>query len=214
MIAHVNGIDIYYEIIGSGKPLVLLHGNGEDHHTFDELADVMKENYQVVLIDSRCHGLSEKNIEISFDLMAMDVISLLEYLNIKDVTLLGFSDGGIVGLKIATMREYLLNKLILCGVNFHPKGVKKEFYKQLKGWYKKNKSPLIKLMMKEPKFKIKDLKQITVDTTILVGEHDLIDIDHTYKLHQYIYNSSLYVLNDENHESYVMHQTKLKDFIL
>ena len=51
-------MDIYYEIIGEGFPLVLLHGNNEDHHVFDEAVKLLAKEYQCILIDSRYHGQS------------------------------------------------------------------------------------------------------------------------------------------------------------
>lgn len=56
----VNDIDIYYEVYGEGKPIILLHGNSETHEIFDRLIERLKNNYKVYAIDSRCHGKSEK----------------------------------------------------------------------------------------------------------------------------------------------------------
>ncbi len=210
----VNSIKLNYEVIGTGKPLIMVHGNGEDLHIFDELANEIKDFYKVYLIDSRNHGLSQKDLPISFDLMADDIIEFCKINELENVDFLGFSDGGIIGLKIAIKAPKLLNKMILCGANFHPKGVKKSFYIKLKHAYKKNKSPLIKLMLREPKFKVKDIKNISVKTVIIAGEKDLIDLNHTTKLHQLIDKSEMYILPDETHESYVMHDTKLKQFLL
>ncbi len=209
----VNEVDLYYEIIGTGKPFIMVHGNGEDHHTFDELADILKIRYQVYLIDSRMHGKSQKNVDISFDLMAHDIINFCEKLDLKDVRFLGFSDGGIIGLKIAIEKPKLISDMILCGANYHPKGVDRNVIKHLRDAYKINKSPLIKLMLSEPKFKIKDLKKISTKTMILAGEHDVIIKKHTMKLHQFIKNSTCHILPEENHESYVMHSIKLLTYI-
>ena len=53
MIAHVNGIDIFYEKTGSGRPLVMVHGNSEDHTIFDKAADLLKDDFTVYCVDSR-----------------------------------------------------------------------------------------------------------------------------------------------------------------
>ena len=210
----VNNIKLNYEVVGTGKPLIMVHGNGEDMHTFDELVIEIKDKYKVYLIDSRNHGMSQKEVPISFDLMADDIIEFCRLNELKNVDLLGFSDGGIIGLKIAIKAPKMLNKLILCGVNYHPKGVKKTFYIKLKKAYKKNKSPLIKLMLREPKFKVKDIKNISIKTVMIAGEKDLIDLKHTTKLHQLLNKSEMYILPNETHESYVMHNTRLKEFLL
>ena len=56
MIAHINGIDLYYETHGSGRPLLMVHGNGEDHTIFDTAVDELKEHFTCYVVDSRGHG--------------------------------------------------------------------------------------------------------------------------------------------------------------
>ena len=70
MNVQVNGVILYYEKQGSGPPLVLLHGNGEDGRIFDRTAEVLAPHYTVYTIDSRCHGKSSRNVPLSYDLMA------------------------------------------------------------------------------------------------------------------------------------------------
>ena len=60
MIQHVNGIDLFYEVKGTGDPLLMVHGNSEDHTIFDEAAEVLKDRFTVYLVDSRDHGQSTK----------------------------------------------------------------------------------------------------------------------------------------------------------
>ena len=51
-------LDIYYEVIGNGFPLVFVHGNNEDHHIFDQAVQILSQQYRCILIDSRYHGQS------------------------------------------------------------------------------------------------------------------------------------------------------------
>jgi pimeloyl-ACP methyl ester carboxylesterase len=214
MYIKVNNVNLYYEVIGKGKPLIMIHGNGEDHETFFELADSLKNKFKIYLIDSRNHGKSQKDLDISFDLMADDIITFCDKLMLDKVYFLGFSDGGIVGLKIAIKRPYLAYAMILCGANYKPKGVKKDFYKKIKKDFKQNKSPLLKLMISEPKFRKNDLKNIKVKIIFIAGEHDLIKQSHTMKLSRLIKDSIYYILENETHESYIMHSDKLKSYVL
>ncbi|MFA6801452.1 MAG: alpha/beta hydrolase [Acholeplasmataceae bacterium] len=210
----VNNIELNYKVVGFGTPLICIHGNGEDHHTFDELSDVIKTNYQVFLIDSRFHGESQKDVAINFDLMANDMTEFCKILNLENVDILGFSDGGIIGLKVAILKPDLVNKLYICGANYHPRGIKSDIFKTIKKTYIQNKSPLLKLMIKEPKFHIKDLKNIKHEVFIFAGEKDVIKYKHTLKLHHYLKNSKLYIFPNESHESYVMHEIKLAKYLL
>ena len=79
MILHTGKASLYVDIQGQGRPLLLVHGNGEDHHIFDEAVSELKNDFQVITVDSRCHGLSQKDLPISYDLMAEDMISLIRH---------------------------------------------------------------------------------------------------------------------------------------
>jgi pimeloyl-ACP methyl ester carboxylesterase len=210
----VNQIDINYEIFGQGEPLILLHGNQEDYHIFDELIESLKNNFMIYAIDSRNHGQSGRSIDFSYDTMTQDIYQFIRHLKINKPHILGFSDGGIIALKLAIVSPNLLNKVMVCGVNYKPKGLNKAVRKELKKAYEEDMSPYIKLMLDEPKFKKKDLKNISLKTLILVGSKDVIKPKHTLKLHNFIKRSKLIILEDETHDSFVVHSTKLKPYII
>ena len=96
MIAHVNGVELYYEKTGSGRPLLMLHGNGEDHTIFREAAAKLSQRYTCYVLDSRGHGRSTRVAPLHYRDMAADVLDFLEAYGLQDVLLYGFSDGGIV----------------------------------------------------------------------------------------------------------------------
>ena len=210
----VNQIEINYEIFGKGQPLIMLHGNQEDFHIYDELIEILKDNFTIYAIDSRNHGLSGKSIDFSYDAMTQDVYQFIRQLKINKPHILGFSDGGIIGLKLSIFAPNLIDKLIICGVNYHPKGLNKKIIKALKNEYIEDKSPYIKLMLEEPKIRKKDIKKVTLKTLILVGEKDVIKTKHTLKLHQMLKKSKLIILENETHDSFVVHSTKLAPYIM
>ena len=117
MNVQVNGVILYYEKQGSGPPLVLLHGNGEDGRIFDRTAEVLAPHYTVYTIDSRCHGKSSRNVPLSYDLMAADVLAFSKALKLEKPVICGFSDGGIVALLAAIRAPELPGALIACGAN-------------------------------------------------------------------------------------------------
>lgn len=209
----VNNININYEISGKGKPIILLHGNSETHHIFDVLVEKLKENYKVYAIDSRCHGESDNPKDISYDLMASDVIELIKKLKIEKPILYGFSDGGIIGLLIAVNEPELLSKLIISGANINPEGMKKSMLHLSKIIYFFTRNKLFKMMIKEPNIKIEDLKKIKTPTVVLAGEKDVILSEHTKLIADNINGSTLEIIPNENHGSYIINSNKLYDII-
>ena len=210
----VNQVEINYEVFGEGQPLILLHGNQEDYHIYDELIEKLKDNYMIYAIDSINHGQRCKIIDFSYDAMTQDIYQFIRHLKINKPHILGFSDGGIIGLKLAIFAPNLLDKLIMCGVNYNPKGLNKKIRKALKKEYKENMSPYIKLMIDEPHIRKKDIKNVSSKSIILIGEKDVIKPKHTMKLHHMLKRSKLIILENETHDSFVVHSTKLEPYII
>jgi len=75
MFLNVNGISMYYEQTGAGRPLIMVHGNGEDHTIFNEAAAVLKDHFTVYAVDSRDHGLSSKVNGLHYLDMAEDLLA-------------------------------------------------------------------------------------------------------------------------------------------
>ncbi len=209
----VNDIDIYYEVYGEGKPIILLHGNSETHEIFDRLIERLENNYKVYAIDSRCHGKSEKTEEISYDLMAVDMIEFIKKLKIDKPIVYGFSDGGIIGLLVAIKQPKLLSKLIISGANLNPNGMSKSMLIRSKIGYFITRNKLFKMMIKEPNISRKDLEKIEIPTYVLAGEKDVIMEEHTRLIAENIKNSKLEIIPKENHSSYVVHSEKIYDII-
>ena len=89
---------LFYTKTGNGRPLIMVHGNREDHTIFDEAIGVLKEHFTCYAIDSRGHGKSSPCRELHYKDMAADMIAFMTELDLTDVAFYGFSDGGIVGL--------------------------------------------------------------------------------------------------------------------
>ncbi len=209
----VNNINLHYEVYGEGKPIILLHGNQESHDTFDKLIPKLEESFKVYALDSRCHGKSDDPKEISYDLMCQDVIEFITKLNIEKPILYGFSDGGIIGLLIAINRPELLSKLIISGAQLNPEGADLKTIILDKVTYFFTRNKLVKMMVKEPNIKVEDLRKITIPVHVLAGEKDLIRYEHSKTISDNIENSTLEIIPNENHGSYVVHNEKLFEIL-
>src|SRR5215831_7320473 len=118
----VNGINIYYEIYGTGRPLIFLHGNGGSIRSSRAKIEYFKKYFKVIAIDSRGHGKSIDTAtkELTYVQMANDIKVLLDSLNIDSAYVSGQSDGGILGLLIAINYPSKIAKLATYGANMFP----------------------------------------------------------------------------------------------
>lgn len=123
--AHVNGIKMYFEIHGTGEPLVLIHGGGSTlYTTFGKILPLLARNYQVIGVELQAHGhTSDRDAPESFEQDADDVAELLKQLNISGANIFGFSNGGNTAMRIATRHPELVKKLILASAFYKRDGM-------------------------------------------------------------------------------------------
>ncbi len=213
MKVRANGAELHYEVFGTGRPILLLHGNSENYKIFDRLIEELQRNFQVYALDSRCHGESEKTKEISYDLMAADTIGFIQTLGIEKPILYGFSDGGIIGLLVAIREPALLSRLIISGANLDPTGTADSlrWIARLVYFFTRNK--LFKMMLTEPNIPVEELHKITIPTHVLAGEKDLIKEKHTRLIAENIPGSTLEIIPGERHGSYIVHSEKIYEIL-
>lgn len=202
----VNNITLNYNKRGKGNPVILLHGNGENKSIFDKLADKLKEHYTVYCIDSRNHGGSSKTNDYSYETMAEDIRCFIEKLQLTNVSLIGFSDGAIIGLLLALQPNNILVKLVLLGVNLHPSDFKKSIYNHILQEYKENKDPLIKLMLEQPNIDLRKLKNVNIPTLVIGGENDIFYRKVFRDVANTIPDSQLMILKGHDHSSYITNE--------
>jgi pimeloyl-ACP methyl ester carboxylesterase len=122
--AEVNGLQMYYEIYGHGKPLVLLHGGGSTIQTsFGRIIPLLAKHRQIIAVELQAHGrTNDRNTALSFEQDAADVSALLADLAIPRADFLGFSNGANTVIEIALRHPYLVNKLILASTLYKRSG--------------------------------------------------------------------------------------------
>lgn len=99
---HIRGFNMYYEIYGTGKPLLIIHGNGGSIKDFSKQIPYFEKEYKVILADSRAQGKStDTKDSLDYNMMADDLNALLNHLKLDSCFVIGWSDGGINGLLLA-----------------------------------------------------------------------------------------------------------------
>ena len=213
MFAEVNGLKIYYETKGEGQPLMMVHGNSEDHTIFDVASDVLKDYYKVYLIDSRDHGQSDKVKGLHYDDMADDMVKFMEELDLKDVVYYGFSDGGIIGL-LTALKTDRISRMVLSGTNLTVNGVVLSLKLLVRFLYFFTKDQKMWMILNEPDIKPETLKDITIPVTVVAGEKDMVKYEETKLIADSLPNSKLRIIPKAGHGSYIVHKSDIADIIL
>jgi pimeloyl-ACP methyl ester carboxylesterase len=189
--APVNGIKIWFAMFGKGEPVILLHGGLANANYWGNQVRALGSQYRVIVMDSRGHGRSTRDDQpYGYDLMASDVIGLMDFLHLPKAAIVGWSDGAIIGLDIALHHPERLTKLFAFAANSDPSGVadiaqspvfsafiaraEKE-YVQLSATpteYKSFLAQIEKMWETQPNWTADDLKKITVPTWIVDADHD------------------------------------------
>jgi len=121
----VAGAKIYYTVYGKGDPVVLLHGGLGNSAHFGFQLPALVDKFQVIAIDSRGQGRSTKGkAAITYDQMAADVIAVLDKLTIKRASVVGWSDGGEIALKLGIGFADRVDRLFVFGANYDANGSK------------------------------------------------------------------------------------------
>ena len=210
---NVNGIDINYEKTGEGRPLVMVHGNGEDHSIFDEAIALLKKKYTCYAVDSRNHGGSGSVPELHYDDMTNDMVAFMDALDLNDVIFYGFSDGGIIGL-MAAIRSPRITTLIVSGANMTPDGVKNSLKFMIKLMNRIKRDTKLELMLNEPQITEEMLGTIKARTLVLAGSRDVIREKETRRIAAAIPGAELHILPGEGHGSYIAHKEKIARLIM
>jgi pimeloyl-ACP methyl ester carboxylesterase len=120
----VNGISLHYIRMGNGPPVVLLHGGLANADYWGNQIKALTPHHTVIAVDSRGHGRSTRdNRPYGYDLMADDVVALLDTLHIQAADIVGWSDGAIIGLDLAIRHPARIKKVFAFAANTLTSGV-------------------------------------------------------------------------------------------
>jgi len=200
----VNHVLMHYAVVGEGAPIILVHGNGEDHNLFvTQIRQLKAAGYKVYAPDSRGHGANMPMNEYHYADMAEDIYQFIRAMNLEKPALYGHSDGGIIGLMLEIAHPGTLGALAISGTNLSPDGIVSSFIDEFTAINEQKKDPLITLMLTEPHIDPDSLKQIMIPVLVTVGEHDLIRREETDRIAASLPDAKLIVVKGADHGSYI-----------
>lgn len=121
--APVNGLQLYYEIHGTGEPLILLHGGAGSTENFHAILPALASTRRVIAVDLQAHGrTADIDRPLRYELMADDVAALANYLGIEKTSLMGYSLGGGVALRTAIQHPAIVKELVVISATFRRDG--------------------------------------------------------------------------------------------
>lgn len=229
----VNGINMYYEVYGQGKPLILIHGGGSTiETTFGRVIPMLARHRRVIAVELQAHGRTgDRDTDLSFEQDADDVATLLQHLKIDKADFFGFSNGGTTTVQIAIRHPELVNKIILGSALCKRNGVPPEFWgfmkqatlpdmpEELKLAYKQvatNPEGLQIMHDKDAKRMVnfkdipdRQIESMKAPALIIIADRDIITPEHAIEMHRQIAGSELAIIPGV-HGEYIGEITTLK----
>jgi pimeloyl-ACP methyl ester carboxylesterase len=213
--ADVNNVRIYYETYGSGRPVLVLHGGAGALEDMDYQIRALAATRFVVAVDSRGHGRStDTDAPLSYSQMADDMLKLLDRLDIRRTDIVGWSDGGIIGLDLAMCHPERVRRLVAIGANYDVDGLverpepdtavppmPRRYAHQAPDsaqwpvFYRK----VATMWATQPNYTLADLGRIRAPTLIMAGEFDVIKREHTDRLAHAIPNEQEAIIPGGTH---------------
>ncbi|MCR6634253.1 alpha/beta hydrolase [Devosia sp.] len=224
-----NGAEIYYEIYGkSGDPILLIHGGAGNTETWGNQVNAWLRSNRVIVADTRGHGKSSADDQpFSYQLFADDFIALLDKLEIEKTAVVGWSDGGIIGIDLALRHPERLTKVVAYAANVTTDGVQStvlenptflKYLDRARGEYARlSPTPdgydaylekIGQLWATQPNWTAEELAKITTPILVLAGDHEeAISEDHTRKIAEQIPGSELVLLENTSHFAHLQDAT-------
>jgi pimeloyl-ACP methyl ester carboxylesterase len=222
--ANANGISIHYAVYGQGSPVILLHGGLANTDYWGNQIQALAPHHTVIVMDSRGHGRSTRDSRpYGYDLMADDVVALMDVLKVAKADIVGWSDGGILGLDLAMRHPDRIGKIfafaantvtsgVIDGVDKNPTfaafieraGHEYEARSATPQDYDAFVEQISKMWASEPNWTDAQLKAITEPVLVVDGDHDeAIKREHTEYIAATIPGAGLLILPNASHFAFL-----------
>jgi pimeloyl-ACP methyl ester carboxylesterase len=214
--ANINGVRIWYETFGSGRPVLVLHGGIGSLEDMHGQIRALAATQLVVAVDSRSHGRSTGSAApLSYALMADDMLKLLDKLNIRQTDIVGWSDGGIIGLDLAMHHPDRVRRLVAIGANYDVDGLNEKPdvnapVPPVPGFYARNAPDpsywpelyreVVTMWATQPHYTIAELGNIKAPVLVMAGEFDVIKRSHTDQLAHAIPDAEEVIIPGASHD--------------
>jgi len=213
--ANVNGLNMYYEIYGSGSPLVIIHGGGSTiQTTFGRVLSDLAKNHKVIAVEMQAHGrTADIDRPLSFEQDADDIAQLLKHLAIDQADIFGFSNGATTTLQMAIRHPRLVNKIILASGFYKRSGAQPWLWEMManatfEGMPQPFKDAFLKVnpdsnalyrmyerdvarMQSFTDIPEEQMKSIKSPALIISGDADVATAEHTVEMHRILKDSRL-----------------------
>ena len=217
----VNGIELYYEISGEGKNVILLNPNSVHTKIFmSPIVKLFSKDFKVYCVDRRGCGKSTRDCELSYEESAKDIYEMIQELRLDKPIVVGFSGGASVALHLAIKYPTAISKLILCSGSARKVNISSRSFFDNLIWYpgKKNSEKFWKLIDESKEISTNELKTILVPTLVVNGgARDIIPIEEADFISSNIADSKLLILEKEGHCTYARKKywyDQVKDFLV
>jgi pimeloyl-ACP methyl ester carboxylesterase len=219
----ISGTDIYYEEYGKGFPVLLLEGGASSIKDFGKVIPDLAKKFRVIVPDSPGQGRSQQTDTLSYELLSDYFSKFIDQLRLDSLYVIGWSDGGIVGLLLAADNPEKVKRVIACGAqtgfigdakdkaslnSITPEHVKKEWGSWSSDYqaiaYKSNDwqefiRDLVKMWGQDTMIPNNKIRNIKARTLIMLGDRDAITLEHGIEMYRSIAGSEFAVLPNTTH---------------
>jgi pimeloyl-ACP methyl ester carboxylesterase len=217
------GVKTWYDTAGDGDPLVLMHGGMCTNDTWSEVMPVLAERFLVFAPERRAHGHTpDVDGPLRYDDMATDTIGFIETVVKQPTHLVGWSDGGIVGLLVAMARPDLVRKLVAISANLNPQAGLPEAHGMLEASPDDESLEMFRglhaasspdgpehwpvfwgkftdMLATQPDIKTDELASITAPTLVVASDDDMFELEHELEIYRAIPDSQLAIIPGTSH---------------
>lgn len=219
----IDDVKIHYRVYGKGDPLILLHGSLESIEDWNKQIPEFAKKNKVIAMDNRGHGQSTfTDRKLDYALLSEDVVGLMAELKIDSANIVGFGDGGIIGMYLAINHPEKVRKLVAIGANYKVDTtvVYAEVLKKVEEWnsdkiyqYVRNHfknypnyglidqftQRMRTMLLTEPTLTLDNLRSIKCPALFITGDHDIIKLSHTQEMFETVKQGYLAVIPGTKH---------------